>query len=79
MDAKLPIDIFEKVLQLATEGSRAVAQYIREVLSSCSCNVMRCACVVTPIWVCSDDKQLPSAQVLSSHTQELVYARGPLR
>lgn len=31
MDAKLPIDIFENVMQLAVEGCKAVANYIREV------------------------------------------------
>lgn len=31
MDAKLPMDIFENVMQLATEGCKAVAQYIQEV------------------------------------------------
>ncbi|CAA3006290.1 exosome complex component RRP41 homolog [Olea europaea subsp. europaea] len=31
MDAKLPIDIFENVMQLAIEGCKAVANYIREV------------------------------------------------
>ncbi|KAJ8775025.1 hypothetical protein K2173_020029 [Erythroxylum novogranatense] len=30
MDAKLPIDIFENVMQLAVEGCKAVANYIRE-------------------------------------------------
>ncbi|CAL9135037.1 unnamed protein product [Musa textilis] len=32
MDAKLPIDIFENVMQLAIEGCKAIAQYIRGVL-----------------------------------------------
>ncbi|XP_070667252.1 exosome complex component RRP41 homolog isoform X2 [Malus domestica] len=32
MDAKLPLDIFENVMQLAIEGCKAVATYIREVL-----------------------------------------------
>lgn len=32
MDAKLPIDIFENVMQLAIEGCKAVANYIREIL-----------------------------------------------
>uniref|UniRef100_A0A7N0RCP5 Exosome complex component RRP41 homolog n=1 Tax=Kalanchoe fedtschenkoi TaxID=63787 RepID=A0A7N0RCP5_KALFE len=32
MDAKLPIDTFENVMQLATEGCKAIANYIREVL-----------------------------------------------
>nr|XP_017233568.1 PREDICTED: exosome complex component RRP41 homolog [Daucus carota subsp. sativus] len=32
MDSKLPMDIFENVMQLATEGCKAVANYIREVL-----------------------------------------------
>ncbi|KAK3005368.1 hypothetical protein RJ639_015471 [Escallonia herrerae] len=32
MDARLPIDIFENVVQLATEGCKAVANYIHEVL-----------------------------------------------
>nr|XP_023875522.1 exosome complex component RRP41 homolog [Quercus suber] len=31
MDSKLPIDIFENVMQLAIEGCKAVANYIREV------------------------------------------------
>ncbi|KAI8023620.1 hypothetical protein LOK49_LG03G02135 [Camellia lanceoleosa] len=31
-DAKLPIDMFENVMQLAIEGCKAVANYIREVL-----------------------------------------------
>ena len=31
MDAKLPMDIFENVMQLAIEGCKAVAHYIREV------------------------------------------------
>lgn len=31
MDAKLPMDIFENVMQLAIEGCKAVAQYIQEV------------------------------------------------
>lgn len=31
MDAKLPIDTFETVMQLATEGCKAIANYIREV------------------------------------------------
>ncbi|XP_042481743.1 exosome complex component RRP41 homolog isoform X1 [Macadamia integrifolia] len=32
MDAKLPMDIFENVMQLAIEGCKAIANYIREVL-----------------------------------------------
>ncbi|KAF5733294.1 exosome complex component RRP41 [Tripterygium wilfordii] len=32
MDAKLPMDIFEDIMQLAIEGCKAVANYIREVL-----------------------------------------------
>ncbi|KAG6748182.1 hypothetical protein POTOM_048089 [Populus tomentosa] len=32
MDAKLPIDTFENVMQLAVEGCKAIANYIREVL-----------------------------------------------
>nr|XP_025688065.1 exosome complex component RRP41 homolog isoform X2 [Arachis hypogaea] len=32
MDSKLPIDILENVMQLATEGCKAVANYIREIL-----------------------------------------------
>ncbi|KAK9757862.1 hypothetical protein RND81_01G191200 [Saponaria officinalis] len=32
MDSKLPIDIFENVMQLAIEGCKAVANYIREIL-----------------------------------------------
>ncbi|RXH80412.1 hypothetical protein DVH24_041559 [Malus domestica] len=32
MDAKLPLDIFENVMQLSIEGCKAVATYIREVL-----------------------------------------------
>ncbi|GMP61229.1 hypothetical protein CsSME_00023771 [Camellia sinensis var. sinensis] len=32
MDARLPIDMFENVMQLAIEGCKAVANYIREVL-----------------------------------------------
>lgn len=32
MDSKLPMDIFENVMQLATEGCKAVANYIHEVL-----------------------------------------------
>ncbi|KAL8114073.1 exosome complex component RRP41 homolog [Apium graveolens] len=32
MDSKLPMDIFETVMQLATEGCKAVANYIHEVL-----------------------------------------------
>ncbi|XP_009416391.2 exosome complex component RRP41 homolog [Musa acuminata AAA Group] len=32
MDAKLPMDIFENVMQLAIEGCKAIAQYIRGVL-----------------------------------------------
>lgn len=31
MDAKLPINTFEDVMQLATEGCKAIAAYIREV------------------------------------------------
>lgn len=33
MDAKLPLDLFENVMQLAAEGCKAIAEYIREVLS----------------------------------------------
>ncbi|XP_020588823.1 exosome complex component RRP41 homolog isoform X2 [Phalaenopsis equestris] len=33
MDAKLPIDMFADVMQLAIEGCKAIANYIREVLS----------------------------------------------
>ncbi|WOL01502.1 exosome complex component [Canna indica] len=32
MDAKLPMDIFENVMQLAIEGCKAIAHYIRGVL-----------------------------------------------
>ncbi|GAU13633.1 hypothetical protein TSUD_347370 [Trifolium subterraneum] len=32
MDSKLPIDILENVMQLATEGCKAIANYIREIL-----------------------------------------------
>ena len=31
MDAKLPMDVFENVMQLAIEGCKAIANYIREV------------------------------------------------
>ena len=31
MDAKLSLDTFETVMQLAIEGCKAVAEYIREV------------------------------------------------
>ena len=31
MDAKLPMDTFETVMDLATEGCKAIATYIREV------------------------------------------------
>ena len=34
MDAKLPLDIFENVMQLATEGCKAIAKEIREVTIS---------------------------------------------
>lgn len=34
MDAKLPMDIFENVMQLAIEGCKAIANYIREVRKS---------------------------------------------
>lgn len=33
MDAKLPLDIFENVMQLGTEGCKAIANYIREVMT----------------------------------------------
>jgi exosome complex component RRP41 len=33
MDAKLPMDTFETVMELATEGCKAIATYIREVES----------------------------------------------
>ncbi|KAK4849500.1 hypothetical protein QYF36_025481 [Acer negundo] len=33
MDAKLPTNIFEDVMQLATEGCKAIANYIREMLA----------------------------------------------
>jgi exosome complex component RRP41 len=33
MDAKLPMDTFETVMELATEGCKAIATYIREVTS----------------------------------------------
>ncbi|XP_077229447.1 3'-5'-exoribonuclease family protein isoform X2 [Tasmannia lanceolata] len=32
MDAKLPLDIFENVMQLATEGCKAIARYIQDLL-----------------------------------------------
>ncbi|XP_057854224.1 exosome complex component RRP41 homolog isoform X2 [Cryptomeria japonica] len=32
MDAKLPLDIFESVMQLAIEGCKAIVRYIQEVL-----------------------------------------------
>ncbi|TKY61294.1 Exosome complex component RRP41 [Spatholobus suberectus] len=32
MDSKLPIDILENVMQLAVEGCKAIANYIREIL-----------------------------------------------
>ncbi|XP_024029934.1 exosome complex component RRP41 homolog isoform X1 [Morus notabilis] len=32
MDAKLPLDIFENVMQLATEGCKAIATELREIL-----------------------------------------------
>jgi exosome complex component RRP41 len=31
MDAKLPMDTFETVMDLAIEGCKAIANYIREV------------------------------------------------
>ena len=31
MDSKLPLDIFENVMQLATEGCKAIAKELREV------------------------------------------------
>lgn len=31
MDAKLPTDAFEDVMQLAIEGCKAIANYIKEV------------------------------------------------
>ena len=39
MDSKLPIDILENVMQLAIEGCKAIANYIREVRICChSCD-----------------------------------------
>ncbi|KAM7255238.1 hypothetical protein ACFE04_020479 [Oxalis oulophora] len=32
MDSKLPMDIFENVMELATEGCKAIANYLREIL-----------------------------------------------
>ncbi|KAL2632448.1 hypothetical protein R1flu_017134 [Riccia fluitans] len=32
MDSKIPLDVFEKVMNLASEGAKAVAQFIREKL-----------------------------------------------
>ncbi|KAM7270392.1 hypothetical protein ACFE04_029606 [Oxalis oulophora] len=32
MDSKLPIDIFENLMELATEGCKAIANYLREIL-----------------------------------------------
>lgn len=34
MDSKLSTDLFEKVLTLAMEGSKAIAEYMRQVPSS---------------------------------------------
>lgn len=31
MDAKVPLDVFEKVMNLASEGAKAVTQFLREV------------------------------------------------
>jgi hypothetical protein len=37
MDSKVPIETFEKVLELATEGAKAIATFMREVSSSGVC------------------------------------------
>ena len=37
MDSKVPIETFEKVLELATEGAKAVATFMREVSSFIVC------------------------------------------
>jgi hypothetical protein len=34
MNSKVPIETFEKVLELATEGAKAIATFMREVSSS---------------------------------------------
>jgi hypothetical protein len=34
MDSKVPIETFEKVLELATEGAKAISTFMREVSSS---------------------------------------------
>jgi hypothetical protein len=34
MDSKVPIETFEKVLELATKGVKAIATFMREVSSS---------------------------------------------
>ena len=34
MDSKLPLDTFESVMQLAIEGCKAIANYVREVRTS---------------------------------------------
>jgi len=49
MDAKLPMDIFENVMQLAIEGCKAIAQYIREVRNHATlfCLLYSPSCLVT--------------------------------
>lgn len=40
MDSKLPLDTFESVMQLAIEGCKAIANYVREVRTSILSNVL---------------------------------------
>ncbi|RVX10042.1 Exosome complex component RRP41-like [Vitis vinifera] len=46
MDAKLPMDIFENVMQLAIEGCKAIANYIREVFDVKACVASMVICLV---------------------------------
>ncbi|KAJ9681281.1 hypothetical protein PVL29_020251 [Vitis rotundifolia] len=46
MDAKLPMDIFENVMQLAIEGCKAIANYIREVFDVKACVASMVICSV---------------------------------
>lgn len=77
MDSKLPIDIFENVMQLAIEGCKAVATYIREACLSIAETLF--PLTVLSLHLIGSITRLVLgiiSQVLLENTKQLEYHRG---
>ncbi|OAE33093.1 hypothetical protein AXG93_1913s1950 [Marchantia polymorpha subsp. ruderalis] len=80
MDAKVPLDVFEKVMNLASEGAKAVTQFLRELAIDSyflGIDVVR-KCSETLDIVLSGALRV-TLQILMENTKKLAFAKEPLK